>query len=255
MLHPVPCVPCWHSPTQVIFVAATKADIPTRRVPEKEGRDWAANQGFPYFEVRRIPTQTSMGAAGHPLHPAPAIVMYDMSEPRWPTKGPPPTLHRVATSWHKPESAAAGRLPLHTRPRPVHSLPALQHALALAHHAGVGEQREWREGSLCQPVCAHAGHDTRHARGAHLIVGAAGQPGPGGRVTSRRPEGGGVHEDSLPSACRLFMLFSQAHAAVTPVRRCTTSSLIPPRRSPPPRCTYIYNRHYLRTPWQANPTL
>src|SRR5690242_3575469 len=29
---------------QVIFVAATKADNPTRKVTEKEGRDWAAAQ-------------------------------------------------------------------------------------------------------------------------------------------------------------------------------------------------------------------
>ena len=30
--------------TQVICVAATKADNPTRKVTEKEGRDWAAAQ-------------------------------------------------------------------------------------------------------------------------------------------------------------------------------------------------------------------
>uniref|UniRef100_A0A7S0RSD0 Uncharacterized protein n=1 Tax=Chlamydomonas leiostraca TaxID=1034604 RepID=A0A7S0RSD0_9CHLO len=35
----------------VIIVAATKADNPTRRVTEKEGRDWAAAMGFPFFEV------------------------------------------------------------------------------------------------------------------------------------------------------------------------------------------------------------
>lgn len=39
--------------TQVIFVAATKADTPSRKVSEKEGREWAANQGFPFFEVRQ----------------------------------------------------------------------------------------------------------------------------------------------------------------------------------------------------------
>lgn len=31
------------APMQVIFVAATKADNPTRKVSEKEGRDWAAS--------------------------------------------------------------------------------------------------------------------------------------------------------------------------------------------------------------------
>ncbi len=30
--------------TQVIFVAATKADNPNRKVSEKEGQDWAASQ-------------------------------------------------------------------------------------------------------------------------------------------------------------------------------------------------------------------
>mmetsp|Transcript_6869 Transcript_6869/g.18435 ORF Transcript_6869/g.18435 Transcript_6869/m.18435 type:complete len:210 (-) Transcript_6869:768-1397(-) len=35
----------------VIVVAATKADNPTRKVTEKEGRDWASQQGFPFFEV------------------------------------------------------------------------------------------------------------------------------------------------------------------------------------------------------------
>ncbi|GFH14472.1 uncharacterized protein HaLaN_10533, partial [Haematococcus lacustris] len=35
----------------VIFVAATKADNPTRKVSEKEGRDWATSQGFQFFEV------------------------------------------------------------------------------------------------------------------------------------------------------------------------------------------------------------
>jgi hypothetical protein len=36
---------------QVLCVAATKADIPNRKVTEKEGREWAATRGFPFFEV------------------------------------------------------------------------------------------------------------------------------------------------------------------------------------------------------------
>ncbi|KAG2437182.1 hypothetical protein HXX76_005846 [Chlamydomonas incerta] len=35
----------------VIFVAATKADQPVRKVFEKEGREWAQSKGFPFFEV------------------------------------------------------------------------------------------------------------------------------------------------------------------------------------------------------------
>eukprot|EP00798_Chlamydomonas_sp_ICE-L_P029061 gene29061-32266_t len=34
----------------VIFVAATKCDIPARKVTEKEGRDWATSHGFQFFE-------------------------------------------------------------------------------------------------------------------------------------------------------------------------------------------------------------
>jgi len=37
---------------QVVFVAASKVDLPGRKVTEKEGRDWAAVHNFPYFEVR-----------------------------------------------------------------------------------------------------------------------------------------------------------------------------------------------------------
>jgi hypothetical protein len=32
-------------------VAASKTDLPGRKVPPQEGKDWAAAQGFPYFEV------------------------------------------------------------------------------------------------------------------------------------------------------------------------------------------------------------
>ena len=35
----------------VVFVAATKSDILTRKVTEKEGREWAQAQGFHYHEV------------------------------------------------------------------------------------------------------------------------------------------------------------------------------------------------------------
>lgn len=38
---------------QVVVVAASKVDLPGRKVTEKEGRDWAAQHNFPYFEVRR----------------------------------------------------------------------------------------------------------------------------------------------------------------------------------------------------------
>jgi hypothetical protein len=34
---------CSCTPLQVIFVAATKSDNPTRKVTEKEGRDWATS--------------------------------------------------------------------------------------------------------------------------------------------------------------------------------------------------------------------
>lgn len=34
-----------------IFVAATKCDSPTRKVLEKEGREWAQQHGFQFFEV------------------------------------------------------------------------------------------------------------------------------------------------------------------------------------------------------------
>jgi hypothetical protein len=34
-----------------MFVVATKVDLPGRAVSEREGRDWASAQGFPYFEV------------------------------------------------------------------------------------------------------------------------------------------------------------------------------------------------------------
>lgn len=35
-------------------MAATKCDVLTRKVQEKEGRDWAAAHGFQLFEVRRM---------------------------------------------------------------------------------------------------------------------------------------------------------------------------------------------------------
>lgn len=35
----------------VLVVAATKADQPSRKVTEKEGRDWAMSQGMQFFEV------------------------------------------------------------------------------------------------------------------------------------------------------------------------------------------------------------
>eukprot|EP00879_Flechtneria_rotunda_P011057 GHRR01011553.1.p1 GENE.GHRR01011553.1~~GHRR01011553.1.p1 ORF type:complete len:211 (+),score=49.86 GHRR01011553.1:680-1312(+) len=34
-----------------VFVAASKVDIPGRKVTEKEGREWASTHNFPYFEV------------------------------------------------------------------------------------------------------------------------------------------------------------------------------------------------------------
>eukprot|EP00201_Polytomella_parva_P009728 CAMPEP_0175059386 /NCGR_PEP_ID=MMETSP0052_2-20121109/12405_1 /TAXON_ID=51329 ORGANISM="Polytomella parva, Strain SAG 63-3" /NCGR_SAMPLE_ID=MMETSP0052_2 /ASSEMBLY_ACC=CAM_ASM_000194 /LENGTH=181 /DNA_ID=CAMNT_0016324933 /DNA_START=150 /DNA_END=695 /DNA_ORIENTATION=+ len=34
-----------------VMVAATKTDQPIRKVFEKEGREWAAGHGFPFFEV------------------------------------------------------------------------------------------------------------------------------------------------------------------------------------------------------------
>lgn len=37
--------------SMVIFVAGTKADIPGRKVTEEEARDWAAGQGFAFFET------------------------------------------------------------------------------------------------------------------------------------------------------------------------------------------------------------
>lgn len=35
----------------IMFVAATKADVPSRLVTEKEGRDWAQKHGLSFFEV------------------------------------------------------------------------------------------------------------------------------------------------------------------------------------------------------------
>lgn len=32
-------------------MAATKCDLPVRKVFEKEGREWATAHGFPFFEV------------------------------------------------------------------------------------------------------------------------------------------------------------------------------------------------------------
>ena len=32
-------------------MAATKADVPIRKVTEREGREWAQSHGFPFFEV------------------------------------------------------------------------------------------------------------------------------------------------------------------------------------------------------------
>lgn len=40
---------------QVICVAATKCDLPVRKVFEKEGREWASAHGFPFFEVGAWP--------------------------------------------------------------------------------------------------------------------------------------------------------------------------------------------------------
>eukprot|EP00775_Hariotina_reticulata_P004873 gene4873-5118_t len=37
--------------SMVVVVAASKVDLPGRKVTEKEGRDWAAQHNFPYFEV------------------------------------------------------------------------------------------------------------------------------------------------------------------------------------------------------------
>ena len=37
----------------LIVVAATKCDIVTRSVSEEEGRKWASDHGFPFFEVIR----------------------------------------------------------------------------------------------------------------------------------------------------------------------------------------------------------
>jgi hypothetical protein len=37
---------------QVVFVAATKVDLPGRKVTEVEGRAWALAHNMPYFEVR-----------------------------------------------------------------------------------------------------------------------------------------------------------------------------------------------------------
>lgn len=34
-----------------VFVVANKADVPSRKVTEREGREWAAARGFPFFEV------------------------------------------------------------------------------------------------------------------------------------------------------------------------------------------------------------
>lgn len=36
---------------QTVFVAATKVDLPGRKVTESEGQTWAAEHSFPYFEV------------------------------------------------------------------------------------------------------------------------------------------------------------------------------------------------------------
>lgn len=43
----------WHLSycLQTVFVAATKVDLPGRKVTEAEGQSWAAAHSFPYFEV------------------------------------------------------------------------------------------------------------------------------------------------------------------------------------------------------------
>lgn len=41
-------LPC----TQVVYVVATKVDLPGRRVSQTEGQNWAAARGYPYVEVR-----------------------------------------------------------------------------------------------------------------------------------------------------------------------------------------------------------
>ncbi|WIA35795.1 hypothetical protein OEZ86_004184 [Tetradesmus obliquus] len=38
-------------PNVVVFVAATKVDLPGRKVPEAEGRAWALAHNMPYYEV------------------------------------------------------------------------------------------------------------------------------------------------------------------------------------------------------------
>ncbi|WIA15664.1 hypothetical protein OEZ85_002290 [Tetradesmus obliquus] len=38
-------------PNMVVFVAATKVDLPGRKVPEAEGRAWALAHNMPYYEV------------------------------------------------------------------------------------------------------------------------------------------------------------------------------------------------------------
>jgi hypothetical protein len=45
---------------QVVFVAATKVDLPGRKVPEAEGRAWALAHNMPYFEVG-WPAKRSVG--------------------------------------------------------------------------------------------------------------------------------------------------------------------------------------------------
>jgi hypothetical protein len=43
----LPCCP------QVVFVAATKVDLPGGKVSEAEGRAWALAHNMPYYEVSR----------------------------------------------------------------------------------------------------------------------------------------------------------------------------------------------------------
>ena len=43
-------------------MAATKCDVLTRKVQEKEGRDWAAAHGFQLFEVRKMLEGSARGS-------------------------------------------------------------------------------------------------------------------------------------------------------------------------------------------------
>lgn len=44
-------------------MAATKSDLPVRKVFEKEGREWAQSKGFPFFEVRAVLLLPMIGEA------------------------------------------------------------------------------------------------------------------------------------------------------------------------------------------------